>query len=205
MDILGTIFGSEARVKIMRLFLFNDEAVFDIDMVSEKSKVDKNTVKKEIKLLEKAKLIKKRLFVKTLINKKDKKGNPIKIKAHGFCLDQDFLYITALRQLLIKTKMLEGGEIVRRLSKAGKLKLVIVSGVFTQDKDTRVDMFVVGNNMRKSVLNNVIKSIEAELGKELVYVYFETQDYLYRLGMYDKLIRDVLDYPHQVLLDKISL
>jgi hypothetical protein len=47
--------------------------------------------------------------------------------------------------------------------------------------------------------------MEAERGKELVYAYLETQDFQYRLGMYDKLIRDILDYPHQVLLDKISI
>jgi len=66
-------------------------------------------------------------------------------------------------------------------------------------------MFVVGNNLNKSVLNNAIKSIEAELGKELNYVYFETPDFQYRLSMYDKLIRDILDYPNQVLLDKLSI
>ena len=202
MDILGTIFGSEARVRIMRLFLFNPEETFDADKICKKSKVNKNVAKKEIVVLEKIKLIKKRDFAKIV---KNKKGIDIKVKIHGYYLNQDFSYITALKQLLIKTKMLEGGEIVRRLSKVGKLKLVIVSGIFTQDKDSRVDMFVVGNNIKKNSLKNIIESMEAELGKELVYVCFETQDYQYRLSMYDKLIRDVLDYPHQVLLDKISL
>lgn len=202
MEALNIIFGSESKVRIMRLFLFNPEIIFDIDVISEKSKVNKNMTKKEVTILEKAKLIKKRDFNKII---KNKKGLEHKQKTQGYYLNQSFSYIAALKQLLIKTKMLEGGEIVRRLSKAGKLKLVIVAGVFTQDKDSRVDMFVVGNNITKSSLNNVIKSIEAELGKELVYVYFETQDFQYRLGMYDKLIRDVLDYPHQVLLDKIPL
>jgi len=137
------------------------------------------------------------LLEKWLVNKK--------LKIHGYDLNQDFAYVTALKQLLIKTKTLEGGEIVKRLGRAGKLKLVIVAGVFTQDKDSRVDIFVVGNNIKKNTLSNVIKSIEAELGKELIYAYFETQDYQYRLSMYDKLIRDVLDYPHQVLLDKITI
>jgi len=205
MDTLGTIFGSEARVKIMRLFLFNAEEVFDLDTISEKSKVNKNLTRKEISILEKAKLIKRKFFVKVTLKKVGKKFKEIKSKKIGFYLNQDFSYITALKQLLIKTKTLEGGEIIKRLSKTGKLKLVIVSGVFTQEKDSRVDMFIVGNNINKTSLNTVIKSIEAELGKELIYVYFETPDFQYRLGMYDKLIRDVLDYPHQVLLDKISL
>ncbi len=205
MDILSILFGSEARVRIMRLFLFNPEVTFDVDAISNKSKVSKNTVKKEMILLKKAELIKKKSFIKIIENKKSKKTSEFKVRTHGFYLNQDFSYITALKQLLIKTKTLEGGKIIKRLSRAGKLKLVIIAGVFTQDKDSRVDMFVVGNNMNKNTLNNVIKSIEAELGKELVYVCFETEDFKYRLSMYDKLIRDVLDYPHQVLLDKISL
>lgn len=205
MDSLGTIFGSEARVKIMRLFLFNAEEVFDLDTVSDKSKVNRTLTKKEVFILEKAKLIKRKSFVKVTQKKVGKKLKEVKSKKIGFYLNQDFPYITALKQLLIKTKTLEGGEIVKRLSRIGKLKLVIVSGVFTQEKDSRVDIFIVGNNINKSSLTNAIKSIEAELGKELIYVYFETPDFQYRLGMYDKLIRDVLDYPHQVLLDKLSI
>lgn len=205
MDSLGTIFGSEARVKIMRLFLFNEEVIFDLGAISEKSKVNKNLTKKESSVLEKAKLIKRKDFVKITTKKVGKKLKEVKTKTVGFTLNQDFPYVTALKQLLIKTKTLEGGEIVKRLSKTGKLKLVIISGVLTQDKDSRVDMMVVGNGINKSTLSNTIKSIEAELGRELTYVFFETPDYEYRLSMYDKLIRDVLDFPHQVLLDKISL
>lgn len=205
MDILGTIFGGEARVKIMRLFLFNTEDIFDVVDISEKSKVSKDTAKKEISLLEKSKLIKRKNFSKLVIKKKGKKFKESKIKTTGYYLNQDFPYITPLKQLLIKTKTLETGEIIKKLSKAGKLKLVIVSGVFIERKDSRVDLFIVGNNINKSVLGNAIKTIEAELGKELNYVYFETPDYEYRVSMYDKLVRDVLDYPHEVLLDKISL
>ncbi len=205
MDVLSIMFGSEARVKIMRLFLFNSEEIFDFLSIAKKSQVNKNIVKKEAKILEKAGLIQKKTFIKVTQKKKGKKIINKKLKIQGYSLNQEFAYITALQQLLIKTKTLEGGEIVRRLSRAGKLKLVIIAGVFTQDKDSRVDMFVVGNNLKKSVLNTVVKSIEAEIGKELVYVYFETPDYQYRLSMYDKLIRDVLDYPHQVLLDKITI
>ena len=205
MDALATIFGSEARVKIIRLFLFNPEEIFDLEMVSDRSKVSHDTARKELSILEKSKLIRKKNFSKIAKRKVGRKFKNVRIKSHGYYLYQDFPYITALKQLLIKTKTLEGGEIVKRLSKAGALKLVVVAGVFTNDKDSRVDMFVVGNNINKSSLSNIIKSIEAELGRELTYVFFETSDFQYRLSMYDKLVRDVLDFPHQVLLDKISL
>ena len=66
-------------------------------------------------------------------------------------------------------------------------------------------MLIVGNSVSKPSLTSAIKSIEAEIGRELMYVYFEKEDFEYRLGMNDRLIRDVLDYPHQLLLDKINL
>jgi hypothetical protein len=205
MDALSTIFGSEARVKIMRLFLFNVEDVFDIDMVCRKSKVSYGTGKKEISTLEKIKFVKRKKFIKIVQKKKGKKIKDVRVKYQGYYLNEDFPYIVALKHLLIKTDTLEGGEIIKRLSKTGKLKLIVVAGVFTQDKNSRADILVVGNGINKSALNNVIRSIESELGKELTYVCFETEDFQYRLSMFDKLVRDILDYPHQVLLDKISL
>jgi len=204
MEILSKLFESEAKVKIMRLFLFNQETVFDISTICEKSKVDLKMARKQLLNLQKSGMIKRKSFVKTTEKKVRGKIVENKKKLEGYILNENFHYLSALRQLLISTKSLKGDEIVKRLSKAGKLKLVVVAGVFIEDKDSRVDMFVVGNNLSKSALTNAIKTIEAELGKELVYVHFETPDYEYRLGMYDKLIRDVMDYPHKVLLDKIN-
>ena len=47
--------------------------------------------------------------------------------------------------------------------------------------------------------------LEAELGKELTYSMMETPEFEYRYGMYDKFIRDVIDYPHLVVLNKLKL
>jgi len=66
-------------------------------------------------------------------------------------------------------------------------------------------MLVVGDHLRRSTLENYMRSLEAEIGKELRYAAFETSEFNYRLGMYDKLVRDILDYPHRTVLDRIGL
>jgi hypothetical protein len=43
------------------------------------------------------------------------------------------------------------------------------------------------------------------VGKELRYAFFSTDEFKYRMSMYDKLVRDILDYPHKVLLDKLGI
>jgi hypothetical protein len=50
-----------------------------------------------------------------------------------------------------------------------------------------------------------MRRLEAEIGAELVYAVFDTKEFIYRLNMYDKLVRDILDYPHEVLLQAKEL
>ena len=83
--------------------------------------------------------------------------------------------------------------------------MVIVAGVFIQNPDSRVDLLIVGDNLKRGSIDRIVKTMEAEIGKELTFASFETADFHYRLGMYDKLIRDILDYPHQKLLDKLNI
>jgi hypothetical protein len=50
-----------------------------------------------------------------------------------------------------------------------------------------------------------MRALEADLGIEIRYAALATEDLKYRVGMYDKLTRDVFDYPHQILIDKVGV
>jgi hypothetical protein len=54
-------------------------------------------------------------------------------------------------------------------------------------------------------LERIVRSLESEMGKDIRYAVLTAPDFSYRMGMNDKLVRDVLDFPHRVLLDKIGL
>ena len=82
---------------------------------------------------------------------------------------------------------------------------MIVSGVFIKNEDSRVDLLIVGDKMKRGKIEEGIRKLEAEIGAELVYAIFETKEFLYRLNMYDKLVRDIIDYPHEVLLQAKEL
>jgi len=63
----------------------------------------------------------------------------------------------------------------------------------------------VGDNLKRGAIDSVVRGIEAELGKEIIYSVFETDDFKYRLSMFDKLIRDILDFPHQKIVDRLNI
>lgn len=193
MEILEKLFGGAAKVRIIKLFLFNPEALYTRDEIISRTKSSMKDVKGSISLLEKVKFLKSKMV--TTEKKK---------RLEAWYLDVTFPYIGALQSLLINIMPLSAGDITRRLQKAGKIKLILTSGVFIQNEDSRVDLLVVGDSIKRGSLENAVRSLEADIGKELTYAYFDTDDYLYRLGMYDKLVRDILDFPHTVVVDKIT-
>jgi hypothetical protein len=201
MEILAKLFGGEARVKIMRLFLFNYDITFDAQTIADKVKEDVAKVRKELGHFERMNLLKK----KTVQKLKSKNGKKGVSTSYGFSLNKNFEYLTQLQNFLINAKPLQPKEILRKVMPLGAIKLVLVSGVFIQDDESRVDLFVVGDNIKKSQFEHLVHSLEAEIGKELKYSYFSTTDFNYRFSMYDKLIRDILESPHEKLINKLPL
>ncbi len=204
MDILGKLFGSSARVRLMRLFLMNTEEVFDKTEMAKRSKIAGETLKKEIKLLEDIGLIKSRVVVKMRPKASGKDGALEKKKVVGFGLNVSFPYLTPLKSLV--TEIALGKEdVASRFRNCGQMKLIIVSGIFIDESDSRLDILIVGDKLKKPIIEGVLRRLEAELGKELTYGVLETPDFEYRFGIYDKFIRDVIDYPHLVVLNKLNL
>ncbi len=123
----------------------------------------------------------------------------------GFTLNQKFPYLAALQNLVINTVLIKDNEIIDRLSGVGHIKLLITSGVFIQDFESRVDLLIVGDRLKKTLIEGRIKKMESEIGKELRYSIFETADFQYRVSIYDKLVRDILEFKHRKVIDKLGL
>lgn len=206
MDILEKLFGSSARVKVMRLFLFNPDEVYDMDEVISRTRITKAPAKKEVTLLEKVGLIKKLGFTKNVEQRRGKKVRVVKKKVTGYELNADFLYLTALQNLLINMIPLNTTQLLKKLSGMGRMKMVLVSGLFIQEWDhSRVDLLIVGDKLKTPAIESLIRTLESEIGKEIRYALFETHDFQYRVGVCDRLVRDILEYPHQRILDKLDI
>jgi hypothetical protein len=185
MEILGKVLGNPARVKIMRLFLLNTKNNFSRKDIIKRSRVNPGIASREIKLLASVDFIKK----------------------HGdvWSFNYAFKYAKEFDKLLIGADTLDKKTIADNFKKVGRVKFLLVSGIFIKNKDTRVDLLIVGDKMKRGKIEEEIRKLEAEIGTELVYAVFDTKDFVYRLNMYDKLVRDILDFPHEVLLQAKEL
>lgn len=182
-DTLGTLFDSPARVKIMRLFMLNSKEAFTPSVVAKRSNVSASVARKEVSLLSRAGYIMR------------KRGG-----GTGWVFNPKFEYTEELKNLLFGPDFVSMTELAKKFRKAGKIKGVVLSGIFNHDLGARLDLLVVGDKMKKPILERTIRSLEAEIGKELAYAAFDTEEFTYRLRMYDKLVRDVIDFPHHKLI-----
>lgn len=198
MEILAKLLGGIQRVKIMRLFLLNPEQGFDIEVIVDRSRIQAPVARKTLNQLAVMSFIKKRSIVKETTD--GRTGKVKKKRVNGWCLDADFPYLVEMRRLLIEGDFLKHTDLVRRLKPAGRIHFLVVSGIFMQHSNSRLDLLIVGDNLNRSVVQKTIAVLESELGKELSYAMFETADFKYRVSMYDRLLRDLFDFPHQRLI-----
>ncbi|MDB5194552.1 MAG: seg [Parcubacteria group bacterium] len=204
------IFGGETKVKMMRLFIFNPAQAYEISDVVSRTKESPRQVRRELSALIKSGLVRQRGAGKSKgKGAKKKRGAVARAQVRKtplFTLNGDYPYLAPLADFLIDAAPISEKEIMKKLSRTGtSVKLILLAGVFTHDSESRVDLLIVGDHLKKGSLVTAISQIEAELGKEIRYAAFETGDFRYRLSMYDKLIRDILDFPHQKILNKIGL
>lgn len=208
MEILGKLFGSNHIVKILRLFLFNPDTSFEHTDIVSRTRVPEEIVRVERSMLERVGLIKKRSFYKQVERKRGKKTEMVKKRVQGWGLDPNFVYTRELERFFFDTAKIDGAGFLKKIRKAGTPKAVILSGFFMGMLDESphgVDIMIIGDNFREKKLSPAIKDLEAEMGREIRYAVFSQKEFKYRLDIRDRLVRDVLDYPHTVLLDRINL
>lgn len=198
-DPLAILFGNQARVKLLRFFLFNPTQDFTFDDISRRAKLVRRTARTEINALERAEVIKRKMIYAPHPTKN------IRVRVLGFALNDKFPQLSSLQTFLFETAPINGTTIIKHLRKVGPIDFIACAGVFVREFDRRLDLLIAMKKLSEAKVEVAIRALEAELGIEIRYAMLTTDDLKYRVGMYDKLTRDVFDYPHQILVDKIGV
>ena len=187
-DSLQKLFGSAARVKLLRLFLFNPLQHFTIPEAAKRAQVEEKVARVEITDLRRIGLL-----------KRDRRGTHTR-----FLVDDRFSYLLSLQNLLLNVES-RAEEVKKRFRKTGSIKLIIIAGMFVGEWEGDIDILIVGDRMKSRAFRTHLKKMEAEIGREIRYTLLSSTEFLYRLNMSDKLLRDVFDYPHRIILDTFDM
>ncbi len=179
----------------------NKNVGFENKDITKHCRIKPYSTKTEIALLSSINFINKKPFVKTIETSRGFK----KKRVYGWFLNKDFTYIPALYDLLITSKSIDQKELVSKIKRTGKIKMLVLAGAFIKDPQSRLDILAVGDNINQKKFEGIVRSLESEIGKELKYSAFTTDEFKYRVSMYDKLVCDVFDFAHEIVFSTPDL
>ncbi|OGZ96998.1 MAG: hypothetical protein A3I44_06390 [Candidatus Sungbacteria bacterium RIFCSPLOWO2_02_FULL_51_17] len=196
---LDNLFESMAKAKLLRLFVMNPEACFSLHEIGKQTQIKRISAKKELGKLLKLHFIKKKvIFVKDAIKKRA-------WREQVFFADPQFKFFPELKSLIMKASPADKTELTKRLNAVGGIKFAAVAGVFINSDNSRADLLVVGDKIPRKKFRRFLARTESEIGKELTYMMLTPQEFRYRLDMYDRFLRDVLEFPHQKLINRMNV
>lgn len=182
----------------------NPEERFGFDMIASRSQVKRPAVRAELQ-----KLVKLGLIQEGLIREEEPRlrrdGKPHIMKTKVYSTKPSFPFLNELRDLFVKSSVAPRAKIFRQIRGMGKIKLAVLSGVFIHNDSSRTDLLLVGDGIQKRKLDRFLADTESELGKSIQHTVMESDEFLYRMDMYDRFLRDILEYPHEKLINKFNI
>ena len=187
-EILESLFGSKERTRLLRFFLQNPEMAYDSAEIARRNMLKGVKIRREIEMLNKIKFI----------IKSSQRGKG------AYRLNQDFIFYPELKNLIAKSNTSPQCKSLSRIGSVGNIKLAVISGAFINYHKSKADMILVGDNISKARLKNLMDSLEAEIGKEINFVLMNMEEFKYRLNMLDKFVLEFLEGPNEEVINKIT-
>lgn len=207
MDALDQIFGSPARARALKLFFMNLDAQFTAGDAAGRAKMRPRQFLAEARRLVKSGILKSAKIRRVVIpqGRPAKRGKAKTIRAETFSANRECPLFTELRNLILKSAPHAKGQIADKIKRLGNIKLAVLAGVFIDGASARADLLIVGESIKKPRVKSLMEWLEAEIGKELNYVAMSSQEFRYRMEMYDRFIREILEMPHIAVINKLGV
>lgn len=186
------LFGSKTRVKLLQLFYGNPNRQFYVREITRKIEEQINSVRRELSNL---------LSIGIIVS--DSNNNKLYYE-----VNQKFKYYAPLKQIFgheesVSNKTSDNSKIKpseSSLSIIGHVDLAILTGQFTRDELSGVDLLIVGE-VNPNALAKYVGELEQKENKSIRYAVMNLDDFKYRIEIRDRFASNVLNAKKQVLVD----
>ena len=127
-----------------------------------------------------------------------------------YVLNKNFYLFSELRNLLLKSSAEDKAWLVQQISRLGRIRLAVISGIFLtyanpDSYNSVADLFIVGDDISKKKARAFLRALEAQVGGEIQVSMMEKDEFQYRYDMFDRFIRVLLESPHEKIINKLGL
>ena len=190
---LNQLFGSEARVKILNIFLTKPDGQYYLRGLARDLDLQVNSVKRELLNLENLGLI-VQVPTSPEVKSKEKKY---------YTVNRDFLLFSEIKSLFIKAQMISTKEFANNVQKICTPKMLILTGFFTGDTESKTDLLIVGK-ISKDKFIKLIKELEESIGREINYTIMDEKEFFYRQEIFDVFLHKIMTGKKLVISDSLT-
>ena len=191
MIMVEQLFGSKTRVKLLQLFYGNPNRSFYVREITRKIDEQINSVRRELANL-----------LSIGIISSENTNNKLYYE-----VNQKYEHYKPLSQIFsnsaVKTPGDEGAE-EDDLKSLGNVELAILTGQFTRDDRSGVDLLLVGD-LNQTQVGKYVSKLEKKENREIRYATMSATEFSYRKNLNDRFLVTVLESKKQILADKVSL
>ncbi len=219
---LNKLFGSKARVKILKLFLSHPEEKFYIRQVARDLGLQLNSVRRELENLETFGLLTSRIaeasqeekvtrenFIKVAKSnrrgrEKKKEESLGKLEKKYYQVNKNFILYEEIKSLVLKAQILYERDFIEKLCRIGAPKLLILTGFFVNESNVPIDLLIVGYFQKRKIYR-LIKELEKDLGREINYTLMSTREFRYRRDITDIFLYTILEAKKIIAIDELGI
>jgi hypothetical protein len=119
-------------------------------------------------------------------------------------LDSGSILYPEMQALLIKAQSMGQEKFVKDLeAKSGDAKLIVLSGIFTNDPAAATDILLVGN-IKQAAAARLIKKYEKDFGCVIRYTTMSLDEFYDRRHMMDKFLYSIFETKHRRAVDMLE-
>lgn len=181
---LEQLFGSRTRYKILRTLFRQADRPFFVRELARAIDTQVNAVRREIELLLGLGLLKKEIDKKPKASAAEYGSSLRKY----YRLNKESVLFEPMADLLDKIQVIGEDALARDIkAHGGKIKLLLLTGHFTNDSRAPSDLLLVGALKERSVMK-LIANYEKELGFTIRYTLMSEPEFKDRRHMMDKFL-----------------
>lgn len=195
---LEHLFGSDTRLKLLRIFLHNPAESYYVRELVRRVGTQIHAIRRELLNLEKLGLIQAVEAPPNDPTAHDMKG-PLSQRKY-YTVEAKHLLFPELKSLIVKADLLAREDLVDRLKETGAISLLILAGRFVGVAHTSTDLLMVGT-INKKILKEVLTACEREFGHEINFTVLTPKEYKYRKEITDRFLYEILEGKKVVLID----
>lgn len=196
---LEQLFGSKTRLKLLYLFFRTEDRSYFVRELARLAETQLNAVRRELSNLLDLGIISQ---VSADTKKMDELGTE---RSKYFKLNTGCLLYPELKALLLQAQVLEEQKLIEALkSKAGDIKLMLLTGIFTGQADAPTDILMVGD-LKPMATSKLIKEFEKVMGKPIRYTVMDTKEYNERNEIGDRFLYTIFECKHLKAVDGLNI